>query len=189
MVEVIMPPTIGAAIGFITSEPMPDSQRIGTRLASTAQTVMSFGRKRMNSAFNRSFFHIGIRQRFPALKSVFESFVKINDHDDTRLYRDSKECNITDRHSDAEVVVKKPLQEQPPTHRIDGWEDKNQRFGNRVKDQVQQQEDHEENHRKNQLQTLLGTQFQFVLSRPLVSVLRAVEFLLQELVCLSTKPP
>ena len=46
MVEVIMPPTIGAAIGFITSEPMPDSQRIGTRLARTAHTVMSFGRKR-----------------------------------------------------------------------------------------------------------------------------------------------
>ena len=41
-----MPPTIGAAIGFMTSEPMPDSQRIGTRLASTAHTVMSFGRKR-----------------------------------------------------------------------------------------------------------------------------------------------
>src|SRR6266436_3898999 len=46
IVEVIMPPTIGAAIGFITSEPMPDSHRIGTRLARTAQTVMSFGRKR-----------------------------------------------------------------------------------------------------------------------------------------------
>ena len=46
MVEVIMPPTIGAAIGFITSEPIPDSQRVGIRLARTAQTVMSFGRKR-----------------------------------------------------------------------------------------------------------------------------------------------
>jgi hypothetical protein len=43
MVEVIMPPTIGAAIGFITSEPMPDSQRIGTRLERTAQTVINFG--------------------------------------------------------------------------------------------------------------------------------------------------
>ncbi|SRR5579883_1280859 len=32
MVDVIMPPTIGAAIGFITSEPMPDSHNIGARL-------------------------------------------------------------------------------------------------------------------------------------------------------------
>jgi len=38
--------TIGAAIGFITSEPIPDSHRIGTRLASTAMTVMSLGRSR-----------------------------------------------------------------------------------------------------------------------------------------------
>ena len=38
-VEVIIPPTIGAAIGFITSDPIPLSQRIRVRLASTAVTV------------------------------------------------------------------------------------------------------------------------------------------------------
>jgi len=36
MVEVIMPPTIGAAISFITSEPTPDAQRMGIRLERTA---------------------------------------------------------------------------------------------------------------------------------------------------------
>ena len=35
MVEVIIPPTMGAAIGFITSDPMPVSRRIGIRLART----------------------------------------------------------------------------------------------------------------------------------------------------------
>ena len=47
MVEVIIPPTIGAAIGFITSEPMPDSRedRNEARQHGTV-TVMSFGRKR-----------------------------------------------------------------------------------------------------------------------------------------------
>lgn len=40
MVDVIMPPTMGAAIGFMTSEPMPVSRKIGTRLASTTATVM-----------------------------------------------------------------------------------------------------------------------------------------------------
>jgi len=43
-VDVIMPPTIGAAIGFITSEPTPVSHRMGMRLASTTDTVISFGR-------------------------------------------------------------------------------------------------------------------------------------------------
>jgi hypothetical protein len=32
IVEAIIPPTIGAAIGFITSEPIPLSNRIGMRL-------------------------------------------------------------------------------------------------------------------------------------------------------------
>jgi len=43
MVEVIIPPTIGAAIGFITSEPIPVTHWIGIRLARTAETVISFG--------------------------------------------------------------------------------------------------------------------------------------------------
>src|ERR1700730_7065507 len=46
IVEVIMPPTIGAAIGFITSDPTPVSHKIGTRLVRTAATVISFVRKR-----------------------------------------------------------------------------------------------------------------------------------------------
>ena len=35
--DVTIPPTMGAAIGFITSEPTPVSHRIGIRLASTAE--------------------------------------------------------------------------------------------------------------------------------------------------------
>jgi hypothetical protein len=51
--------------------------------------------------------------------------MEINDHDDARLHSDTKERNVTDCHSEAEIVVKQPLQEQPSTHRIDatgaGW--------------------------------------------------------------------
>jgi hypothetical protein len=36
---VIIPPTIGAAMGFITSKPIPPSARNGARLASTAALV------------------------------------------------------------------------------------------------------------------------------------------------------
>jgi hypothetical protein len=39
MVDVIMPPTIGAAMGFITSEPTPVSRRIGTSANSTSSAV------------------------------------------------------------------------------------------------------------------------------------------------------
>jgi len=38
MVEVTMPPTIGAAMGFMTSEPIPDSHRIGARRCFSIRT-------------------------------------------------------------------------------------------------------------------------------------------------------
>jgi hypothetical protein len=46
MVEVIVPPTMGAAMGFMTSEPMPLAHRMGIKLAKTAGTVMGLGRSR-----------------------------------------------------------------------------------------------------------------------------------------------
>ena len=46
MADVIIPPTMGAAIGFKTSDPMPVLQSIGRRPPSVAATVMSFGRRR-----------------------------------------------------------------------------------------------------------------------------------------------
>ena len=36
----LIPPTIGAAIGFITSDPMPDSQSMAARLRITTVTVI-----------------------------------------------------------------------------------------------------------------------------------------------------
>src|SRR5258707_1291042 len=41
-----MPPIIGAAMGFMMSDPTPVLQRIGTRAAITTLTVISFGRSR-----------------------------------------------------------------------------------------------------------------------------------------------
>jgi hypothetical protein len=43
---VTMPPAMGVAMGFMTSEPMRDSHRIGTMQARTALTHMSLRRKR-----------------------------------------------------------------------------------------------------------------------------------------------
>ena len=42
----IIPPTIGAAMRFITLEPVPAVQRIGMRPAMMAVTVIIFGRTR-----------------------------------------------------------------------------------------------------------------------------------------------
>ena len=62
---------VGAAIGFNTSDPMPDFQRIGTRLARTAQTVISLGRRRCTA-------QVSLRQLPSKFQFVFERFVKID---------------------------------------------------------------------------------------------------------------
>ena len=45
-VDEIMPPTIGAAMRLITSEPVPVPHMIGSRPAMMATTVIIFGRTR-----------------------------------------------------------------------------------------------------------------------------------------------
>ena len=44
--ELTIPPSTGAAIGFMTSDPVAVDQRIGSRPITTVETVMSFGRSR-----------------------------------------------------------------------------------------------------------------------------------------------
>src|SRR3954469_19902153 len=100
MVEVIMPPTMGAAIGFMTSEPTPDSQRIGTRLASTAVTVISLGRSRCTTrgiiAISRSVLPSG-----SPVRSRIQRFMQIDGHDDARLDRNPEQRDTADPHGDA----------------------------------------------------------------------------------------
>ena len=46
MVEVTIPPMIGAAMGFMMSDPTPVLHRIGTKAAITTLSVINFGRSR-----------------------------------------------------------------------------------------------------------------------------------------------
>ncbi len=50
--DVIIPPTIGAAMGFITSEPIPLSQRIGTEAGEYSADRHQLGPKTLNRPFN-----------------------------------------------------------------------------------------------------------------------------------------
>jgi hypothetical protein len=49
IVEVITPPTMGAAIRFITSAPVPELNMIGIKPASMTLTVIIFGRMRLTA--------------------------------------------------------------------------------------------------------------------------------------------
>src|ERR1700679_791955 len=139
----------------------------------------------MHSTLNGCIFDIDVCQCNAGAQFVFERFMEIHHHDHSGLYCDSEERNVTDCHGDAEVVVEKPLQEYSSSHCIDGWKDQDQRFGYGVEYQVQQHENHKEDHGKDQLQSLFGTEFEFVLSGPLESVIgRQRQLAVNQLVCL-----
>ena len=105
MVEVIIPPRIGAAIGFITSEPMPDSHRIGARLRTTAVTVISLGRSRWTAPSMVAFSRSSSLSGRPDLEPMFQGFVQIDDHHDAGFDGDSEQSDIADPDRNAEVVA------------------------------------------------------------------------------------
>jgi|SRR6266481_6441356 len=91
-----MPPTIGAAIGFMASEPMPLSHKIGIKLASTAVTVMSLGRKHCTAPAIAAVSMSSCRSGTPEA-------ILLSSANDTRLDSDSKERNIAYPHGNAKV--------------------------------------------------------------------------------------
>ena len=121
IVEVIMPPTMGAAIGRMTSEPVPVDQKIGTSESVAAATVISFGRRRRTEP-SRVASRMSSRVTGAACESLVESLVEVDDHDDTRLDRDAVERDVADPDRDGEVVAEQPLKNDPPGHRVDDGE-------------------------------------------------------------------
>jgi hypothetical protein len=60
-----MPPTIGAAIGFMTSDPIPVSHHMGARLRITAVTVIKLRTKPLDGRIDCCLFDISLGQRLP----------------------------------------------------------------------------------------------------------------------------
>src|SRR2546422_8562496 len=116
--------------------------------------------------------------------------MEIDDHHNSGLHGDSKECDVAHPNGDAEVVAKPILENQAASHGIKRREDEDSSFRKRMKDHVEQQEDHEKYDRDNELQPFFGADFEFVLSGPLVAVSRGkTQFFAEELVSLSNESP
>ena len=167
-----MPPTMGAAMGFITSEPMPVSHRIGARLASTAQTVISLGRRRCTAPSMAACFNVSLRERMSCRNArsdaLLQRLVEIDHHHHARLHRNAEERDVADGNGHAEVIVQQPLQQQPSRHRVGGGENEHEGLCHRVKDKIEQQKNYAEHERQNQLEPLLGTLLKLILPRPLI---------------------
>src|SRR2546422_249320 len=101
---------------------------------------------------------------------LIQRFVQVHDHHHPGFNRNAKERDVANPHSDAEVVSKKPLQNQPTGHGIESWnhEDHGLHYG--VEDHVEKQKDHKEHHGQNNLQALVCTLLELVFTRPLIGV-------------------
>ena len=72
-VLLIMPPTIGAAIRFITLDPAPLPHRMGSRPAMIAVTVMSLGLTRSTAPSTTASYKSRSEGLFPAIARAFQA--------------------------------------------------------------------------------------------------------------------
>ena len=172
IVDVIMPPRIGAAIGFMTSEPTPLLHMMGTRLAITTVTVISFGRSRRTEpsivACHTSFPVISP----PSRSRLSEGFVQVHDHHHTGLDCHAVQGDVADPHGDREVVAKQPLQDDAAGYCVDHRQHHDGRLRRGVKRHVEQHEDDEEDERNEHFQPLARADLELVLTGPLQRVAR-----------------
>ena len=165
-----MPPMIGAAIGFITSDPTPVLHMIGTSDAITTVTVISFGRSRRTEPSTVASQMSCSRDLAAAAQPRVERFVKVDDHDDTGLHGDAVERDVADPDGHREVVAEQPLQDDAAGHRVHDRQHDDHRLGDGVERHVQQHEDDEQDDRNQDLQPLAGAHLELVLPGPLQRV-------------------
>jgi len=77
MVEVIMPPTSGAAIGFMTSELMPLSHKIGNETRQHHAYGHKFRPEAVHGAFDDGLLDVFVLQRFSAREATVQRFVEV----------------------------------------------------------------------------------------------------------------
>src|SRR5580698_7507626 len=92
--------------------------------------------------------------------------MQIDHHNDAGLNCDTKQGYVTDPRRYAEVEPHNILKNQSAGHRINGRNDKNNRFGQGMKQHVEQDEYDCKYDRQNVRQSLSSAELKFILPRP-----------------------
>ena len=139
-----MPPSTGVASGFITSAPTRVLHMIGSRPATTVETVITFGPQPQQRAFHDGVAQRRARQRAAELAPLpLDGFLEIDDHDDAGLHGGAEERDEADPHRDREVVAEQPQQVHAAGQRERHGEQHVRGLERRVIREVQQHEDDE----------------------------------------------
>ena len=106
-----MPPSTGVASGFITSAPTRVLHMIGSRPATTVDTVITLGRSRSSAPSIDRVAQRRARQRAAQLAPLpLDGLFEVDDHHDAGLHRRAEERDEADPDRDREVVAEQPQQ-------------------------------------------------------------------------------
>ena len=135
-----MPPTIGAAIRFHTSDPVPVAHMIGMSPMNVVAIVMNFGRSRFAAPSTIVAWRSASVRRRPSREAFSVGEVEIQQHEDAGLGVDAEQRDQPDPDGDAHVVAE---QVQVPDG-ADGRERHRQQHDRRLhqRPRVQVQEHH-----------------------------------------------
>lgn len=79
----------------------------------------------MHGSLDHGLLYIGGLKRLSGRQPAVKCFVQIDDHHHPGIDCDAEQGYVADSHGNAEVVTEPPLQQQPPSRRIDGRKDQN----------------------------------------------------------------
>ena len=135
-----MPPTIGAAMRCITSEPVPLPHMIGSRPAMMTATVIAFGRTRSTApsrmASSRSSVPV-----LPGARRSFQACLQIEQHDHAELRRHAGQRDEAHGAGDRHVVAEQLQQPEAADQRERQRGHDQQRLVEAPEGQIQQHED------------------------------------------------
>jgi len=124
-----MPPIIGAAILFITSDPVPTDHMMGTSPRNVVATVMNLGPETLDRPVADHFLQIAQRPQPAFLLRLLIGKVEIEKHEDSGLRVHPQQRDQPHPDPDAHVIseqVKKPEgadggERLPPAIRSESW--------------------------------------------------------------------
>ena len=150
-----IPPSTGVASGFITSAPTRVLHMIGSRPATTVETVMTFGRSR-SSAPSMTASRSAARVSAPPSASPLplDRLLEVDHHHDAGLHGGAEQRDEADPDRDGEVVAEQPEQVDAAGQRERDGQQHVRRFERRVIGEVQQDEDDQQDDRQHDLQPL-----------------------------------
>jgi hypothetical protein len=100
-----MPPAIGAAIRFQTSDPVPVAHMIGIRPTNIVATVMNFGRSRFAGPFHSRRLQIGECSQASFARRLLVREIEIQQHEDAGFGVYSEQRDQPDPYGEARVVA------------------------------------------------------------------------------------